>query len=259
MDNFYKGNAIYNLIESTHSFRFTNENLWIVVYGNREAEPKVLILLSGYSNNDYESNTLTTKESEMLIYTKQISNKSKVPFLYVRYNYDSKKLYSLKIMVSDKINTVTMEEFVKILVGYGIQKNNRGSYKPINSKASNIYHLWQVNCGLDIITSDIDLMRVNSNLDITDVFELKRSFISIDKWEPFSNDYNNFILLSKLFNPCKIRFYLLFNQYYKAPYFDDINKLKVFKLSFENKLFIENYGLYTLSNFLLSFADNDHN
>jgi len=251
MKKYYRGNAIYDLIESTYNFRYTSENLWILVYGNREADPKVILLLSGYSKDDYESKSLTTKESEMLIYTEQISHKSGVPFLYVRFNGDASKLTDVKIMVTGKFKTISTDEYRNILVGFGIQQNNRSCSKPINSQASNVYHLWQKDCGLDIITSDIDLMYVDSELDITDVYELKRSYIPMDDWAPYSNDFNNFILLSKLFEPCKINFYILFNQYQKFPYVDDINKLKIYKVTCDGKLNLENQGIKDLADFLL--------
>ena len=88
MSEYYRGNAIYDLIESTHNFRYTTENLWILVYGNRDCDPKVILLLSAYKNENYESKTLTPKESEIMIYTEQISHKSGVPFIYFRNDFE---------------------------------------------------------------------------------------------------------------------------------------------------------------------------
>lgn len=254
MTKYYKGNSIYELIESTHNFRYASDDLWILVYGNRECDPKVILLLSEYSENEFESETLKTKESEIMIYTEQISHRSGVPFLYVRFNKDASQLKEVKIMMSGKFRSISLEEYTNILVGYGIQKDNLVSKKPINSHASNVYHLWQINSGLDIITSDIDLMHINSNMDITDVYELKRSYIDINKWEPFPADFNNFILLSKLFNKSNINFYIMFNQYHKLPYVDDIKVVKLYKVKFEDKLVIESLGKLDISDFLLSFT-----
>ena len=253
MSEYYRGNAIYDLIESTHNFRYTTENLWILVYGNRDCDPKVILLLSAYKNENYESKTLTPKESEIMIYTEQISHKSGVPFIYVRFNNDSEKLNEVKIMMNGRFKSISLDEYVNVLIGFGIQKNSQSCKKPINSHASNLYHLWQVNCGLDITTSDIDLMRVNSELEITEVYELKRSFISIEKWEPYSADFNNFILLSKLFTRCGVSFYIMFNQYQKSPFKDDIEKVKLYKVIYEKELKIINLGILNISSFFLEF------
>ena len=254
MTKYYKGNAIYNLIESTHKFRYATENLWILVYGNRDCDPKVILLLSGYSVDEYESKTLNTKESEMLIYTEQISHKSKVPFIYVRFNKDSDVLSEVKIMVAGRFRSIDLDEYSNILVGHGIQKNDLACKKPINSRASNVYHKWQIQCGLDITTSDIDLMRVSSDLDITDIYELKRSYIPMEKWEPYREDYNNFILLRKLLSSCNINFYIIFNQYHKNPYVEDIHKVKLYKVEYTDKLNIKNLGVSDISDFLLEFS-----
>lgn len=252
MSKFYTGNAIYNLIESTQNFKYTSDNLWLLVYGDRKCEPKIIICLSGYSKEEYKNETLNEKELEMFYYANQISKKSKVPFLYVRFNKDDNSLKEVVIIETEKFKTISLEDYINILIKTGIQKHNQSSKKPINSKASNVYHLWQINSGLDIITSDIDLMYVNSGMEIKNVYELKRSYITMDKWKPYPADYNNFILLSKLFIPCDINFYIMFNQYYKDPYKDDIRLVKLFKVEYRNELIIEDLGESHITDFLLS-------
>ncbi len=135
MAQYYKSNAIYDLIESTRNFRYTTENLWILIYGNRDCDPKVILLLSGYCNDDYESKTLTTKESEMMIYTEQLSYKSGVPFLYVRFNQDAKILSDVKIMVGGRFKSISLAEYVNILVGFGIQKTDSDRKTPASLRS----------------------------------------------------------------------------------------------------------------------------
>lgn len=251
MQKFYTGNAIYQLLDSTKNYKYTAENLWILVYGNRDCEPKVILLLSGYENSIYESKSLKQEESEIMIYAEQISKRSGVPMLYVRFNKDLPKINEVQIMVNGRFKKISLDEYTEILTGFGILKNNIGCKKPINSKASNVYHLWQINCGLDITTSDIDLIKIDDNLDITDVYELKRSTIKMDEWEPFSNDYNNFILLSKLLSKCNINFYIMFNEYRKTPFYDDISMFKFYKVNYNKQLILENLGKKSLLDFFL--------
>lgn len=251
MQNFYSGNAIYRLLDSAQNFKYTTENSWILVYGSRECEPKVILLLSAYENELYESKTLRQEESEIMIYVEQLSKKSGVPMLYVRFNKDSTKTIDVQIMINGRFKKINMDEYTDILTSFGIVKNNTNCKKPINSKASNVYHLWQINCGLDITTSDIDLIKINDNMDIIDVYELKRSTIKMDEWEPYSNDFNNFILLSKLLSKCKINFYILFNEYHKNPFYDDISLFKLYEVSYTDKLNLKKLGKVTLLDFFL--------
>ena len=251
MQKFYTGNAIYSLLDSAKNYKYTAENLWILVYGNRDCDPKVILLLSGYENEMYEHKALKQEESEIMIYAEQISKKSGVPMLYVRFNKDLPQINEVQIMVNGRFKKISLEEYTNILTGYGILKNNQSCKKPINSKASNVYHLWQINCGLDITTSDIDLIKIDDNLEITEVYELKRSTIKMEEWEPFSNDFNNFILLSKLLSKCKINFFIMFNEYRKNPFYDDISKFKLYKVTYDEKLNLENIGNKTLIEFFL--------
>lgn len=85
MSEYYRGNAIYDLIESTHNFHYTTENFWILVYGNRDCDSKVILLLSAYKNENYESNANTKRVGNNDIYRTN-SHKSVVPFIYVRFN-----------------------------------------------------------------------------------------------------------------------------------------------------------------------------
>src|SRR5690554_4865851 len=131
MSKFYTGNAIYKLIESTQNFKYTSDNLWLLVYGDRKCEPKIIIVLSGYSKEEYKNESLNEKELEMFYYANQISKKSKVPFLYVRFNKDNNSLKEVVIIEMEKLKTISLEDYINILIKTGIQKHNQSSKKPI--------------------------------------------------------------------------------------------------------------------------------
>jgi hypothetical protein len=79
MSIYYNGNAIYDFISSAKRLVYSSPDLWMLIYGNNLIEPKVILLLSQYSNSNYFSDKLSSTESEMLNYVKQISYNSKIP------------------------------------------------------------------------------------------------------------------------------------------------------------------------------------
>lgn len=82
--------------------------------------------------------------------------------------------------------------------GYGLKMNEMPAQKSINDKSSSPYHDWQrVHMGNSVVVADIDLLRLENGVP-TEIIELKRSFIDIEKWEPYQKDYRNFCLISKL-------------------------------------------------------------
>ena len=252
--DFYKGNAIYDLIKSVNNFYHTDKNSWILLYGDSNFNPKVILFLSGYSNLDYESKTLSYSEGVTKTLCENLSQKSKIPFLYVRFNQDKGWLDELIIYKSNEFIKMNINDYVNLLVSFGLDKSSVGSTKQINSRASSIYHIWQFNCGLNIKTSDIDLLYIEDKL-IKYVFELKRSFISLDRWKPFLEDYNNFILLSKFLKKCDIKLFILFNNYVKQPYKDDISSVKIFRIEYDRDLIINELGLHTIHDFLINLEN----
>ncbi|HZJ89376.1 MAG TPA: hypothetical protein VFD05_01660 [Bacilli bacterium] len=252
MTKYYSGNSIINLISSVQKLKYPPENIWILVYGNRKCDPKVILLLSGYSRNDYNSMKLNRAEKGMLFYVKQLSERTGVPYIYVRFNRDETNISEVYTLKREKLIRIKLDKYIEKIESFGIERSYQASKKPINSKASNSYHLWQINSGLDIITTDIDLMRVNQDLQITEVYELKRSTLDIDKWKPYPADFNNFIMLSKLLNKAQIKFYILFNQYRKEPFVDDIKTIKLYEVMHDEKLEIKFIVKQNISDFLLN-------
>lgn len=229
--DFYRRNSFVDILENAKSYKILKEGQWLLVYGDRENKPKVLIYLSEYDNLNYENRSLKHDESEFLLYTEKLSKISNIPYLYVRFNKDFQILNEVMIMEHGRFLKLTIDEYKEIIIRYGIIKNNKISKKQINSKASSVYHVWQMNCGLDITTSDIDLFKVDKDSNILEILELKRSIIKMDDWEPFVADYNNFRLISNVIYQTNISFYIIFNDYYKKPvYYDDPSLLKIYKV-----------------------------
>lgn len=252
---YYIGNNIYSFIEKVNSFHFTREHFWPLIYGDRNIEPKVIIALSAYNSSDYHSTSLTPYEERMIFYIKQLSERTSVPWIYVRFDKDATVLQNV-ITYDGKGNLICIDlnEYCSFLQTFGLPCSNYYEHKATKEfntgGPSNVYQIWQMKNGNGIVSSDIDLWRTDENGIIKSVFELKRSFIELESWIPYEADYNNFILVKKLLAKASIVFYIVYNHRINNPYFDDIHKLKVFKVNwFNSTLSFEKPILFTLDDF----------
>lgn len=114
-----------------------------------------------------------------------------------------------------RLSLINIEFYKNILEYFGLNLVDKNSQtKDFNTGGpSNIYQIWQMKISDTIISSDIDLFKINVNNEITDVYELKRSKIDIQKWEPFKADYHNFRLINNLLTKANIKFYIVYNEY----------------------------------------------
>src|SRR5690606_23313522 len=130
--------------------------------------------------------------------------------------------------------------------------NNNTTAKYLNDKTSSAYHNWQRNSlGRGITVSDIDLYRVSENGTPKVIYELKRSYYSLERWNPFRDDYSNFKLISNLCNKAGLEFKIIYNVRHKSPFFDDPSKLKLFSVNFDKTPPIILDGISTFEDFIL--------
>ena len=94
------------------------------------------------------------------------------------------------------------------------------------------------------------MWRVSENNIPTEIFELKRSYIDIESWSPFKQDYNNFRLLSNLALLTNLKFKIIYYVRQKNPWVEDISKIKVFNVNFNRKVPINLWGIYQLNDFI---------
>jgi len=249
---YYVGNAFYDYVDSHFdNFAYAKENIWLLVYGNSRCEPKLIIVLSALTREAYQSNTFSSEEKEIIQYAKQISDQSKVPWVYVSFVKDEKELTKAKICcpaLKYEFKELTPDALADVYRGFGLFIVEKESGKTINKQYSNVYQKWQMKIGYGLTGSDIDIMKLKDG-KIESVYELKRSFIAIEKWKPYPADFHNFILLSKLFNLCGIKFYIVYNHRQEKPFFDDISKIKVYKIDAREKNFYSLLGIYSTDEF----------
>lgn len=257
--NFYRGNEIYNFISNVNRYRFPNDNFWFLVYGEKNGcQPKLLIALSGYEEKEFKNKTLKLNEMELIEYIKQISRRADVPWIYVRFNVADKNMNEVMFMAKNKrLSLINIEFYKNILEYFGLNLIDKDSQtKDFNTGGpSNIYQIWQMKISDTMISSDIDLFKIDADNEITDVYELKRSKIDIEKWEPFKADYHNFQLLNNLLIKANIKFHIVYNEYtvIDKNRKDNIKKVKLFNVEPSKDFKYEEPTIVSINDFFANY------
>lgn len=226
---YYTGNGIYEYLaqaENRKDFFWTSGHLWLLVYGDEEFVPKVLTVASG---NRLDANT-TAEERAAAHVACQITQGTNIPVNFVRFDPD-KHVETVRYCEPGMkcLPEISSEELKNKFARYGLKMNDIMAHKSINDRSSSPFHDWQrKNMGDSVVVTDIDLVRYRDN-DPVEIIELKRSCIELDSWEPYQQDYKNFILLSKLSHARDLKFFIVYNKRVKTPFFDDVSRLKIFE------------------------------
>lgn len=111
-------------------------------------------------------------------------------------------------------------------LGLVIEKNV--TTKKFNSASSSIYHNWQMTNRFVGGVTDIDLYRFDRQNNINELFEIKRSRISIDKWEPYSADKGGYEILYQVAKTCGIDFTILYYEFNPTKNIEKFHEIQVF-------------------------------
>ena len=232
---YYKGNGIYEelLKNNIQQYKFVTGNEWQLVYGNADCEPQLLVYLFGKNKNNYDTK-LNNKEIKRINFYTYLSSQTAIPYLIIKFRIDIVEVEEVLVSTDGHhFITKNMTELMSLFASHKLPISNSTTQKYLNDKTSSAYHKWQRNSlGRDLKVSDIDLYKVDTNNLPTTIYELKRSYYSLDKWIPFKEDYTNFKLLSKLCNKCNLNLQIIYNVRHKSPFFDDVSKLKLFSVNF---------------------------
>lgn len=227
--DYYTGNGVYDYLiecDEREKFYWTSGNIWMLVYGDEQYDPRVLTVVS----ENLLRIPLTQEESEAIRTAKYITENTDVPIAFVRFEAE-KSIENVLFWENDmkSMEHISSDELRRRFAQFGLKVNEASSHKSINDKSSSPYHDWQrENMGDAIVVADIDLVRREGNKPV-EVIELKRSYIELENWEPFRKDYKNFILISKLARKRGIEFYIVYNKRIKTPFYDDVSRLKIFE------------------------------
>lgn len=250
--SYYKSNALYDYIikNKIDKFEFASSNIWQLVYGDSNCKPKLLVLVSGIEQANL-NNPLSNEEKKAGHRVIQLSRLTNIPRVFIRFPIDQ-PIENINKYDSDSktFKTITMNELANLYLDFGVPIKESSTKKNLNTQCSSSYHDWQRDSlGETSVISDIDLLSCNKN-EITGIYELKRSHVKMDNWEPYPQDYANFKLLGNLLNGTNIRFKIVYNMRIKNPWSDNIETLKIFNVNIGQKRLISFDGIISLKNFI---------
>lgn len=227
--NYYTGNGVYDFLAACKertNFFWTSANLWLLVYGDENYDPRVLTVASG---NQLDI-PITEDEKRAVHVAMQLTENTDVPVNFIRFD-PNKPIEQVRYCAQgmEQIPIISSLELQNRFSRFGLKMNNMHAQKSINDRSSSPYHQWQrTHMGNSVTVSDIDLLRFENGI-LKEIIELKRSYINLDQWKPYQDDYPNFILISKLARKKELGFYIVYNHRTKMPFYDDVSKLKIFE------------------------------
>lgn len=248
--NYYKSNALYEYIKSKKlaQYKFVVGNAWQLVYGDSSCKPLLLIFATGVPQAQI-NNPPSNDDMEGMSLLSTIGKKANLNVKYIRFACDVPEIET--VCVSDntfKYTLLSLAELSNLFKSYGLPVTNTKTAKYLNDRSSSAYHNWQrTSLGAALTVSDIDLWLIDKNNNPEIVFELKRSYFNLERWKPFTDDYNNFKLISNLCNLSGIKFRLIYNQRIKTPFEDKIDKLKLYTIDFTKTPPITEDGIINLN------------
>lgn len=146
---------------------------------------------------------------------------------------------------------IPLPELAKKLQSFHWEMNRHPTKKAINSESSSACMNWQRrNLGNRMIAVEIDMFKI-SRQDVIERFsELKRSYFTLNQWRPFSVDYNNFRVVSKLAQMSDIQFDIVYNRKTKNPCFDDPSQVRVVHVHDDQDIVISDGRCMTIHDFM---------
>ncbi|MBL6444719.1 hypothetical protein JMN32_00255 [Fulvivirga sp. 29W222] len=234
MLHYYQGNALYDYIitNKVERYNFVTGNMWQLVYGDHCSTPKLLIVVSGVDEKDWGD--FSDREIKAFRQLNQLSNLHQLPCFLLQFKAFGDTFDEINLCKSShqlSFTKLTPRQLKDLFRDHGLAVNDKRATKYLNDKVSSAYHKWQRDTlGSDITVSDIDLW-IHKDNKLFAVCELKRSKVSLEKWEPYEDDFKNFRLIHNLSYP-NYKFFIIYNLRTPSPFKDDISLLKVFEVDF---------------------------
>lgn len=240
---YYQSNAIYERLRNAdnRSLSWTAANAWTLVYGDGNSNPAALALVAGRS---------WEPQNEIVSVVEYLGKASGIPAIKIYFDDTVSHIDFVKIKFDgSELIEISLDDLKSIFSEFGLAVTTGRATKAINDASSSAYHNWQrANLGR-ITVSDIDLFRFGGNGTPSEIIELKRSYIGLDRWKPFQADFPNFNLLMKLAKLSSIRMTIAYNIRHKNPFFDDASNISIFNFSEKGP---DHLGIFTFEEFVAS-------
>lgn len=254
MSKRYTGNAIYSAIEQSpkkENFLWVAGDAWLLAYADKNLDPRVLAYVK-MVNGDPTKYASTEKDVQLRRMLRALAEPVGIPDFEILID-QSKPLDTVVLSIREGPHSVVnLSKLADTFASSGLPRNPDDKVKPINKASSSAYHDWQREyLGGDITVSDIDLIRHRSGTAL-EVVELKRSYRSIDEWEPYPVDFPNFKVIWKLTRASELKFTIVYNRRQTKPaFFDDPSMVAIFPLDFSKSPPWARMGSFSFDHFLL--------
>lgn len=227
MPSYYRSNAVYDRLHQIddHPFVWTVGNAWTLIYGEGTA-PTVIVFVRGTSAT---TGDVAEEVQEAARFAEKIAERAQLPFRVVTFDDRVNEIerVTLSRTVEGAGDEVTLDHLRDEFGGLGLPVRTGAAAKAVNDATSSAYHDWQrANLGRIVVT-DLDLLRVEDG-EVTELIELKRSYIELNRWTPFTNDFANFDLAAAVASRIGARFTIAYNVRRKNPWHDDASTLSTF-------------------------------
>lgn len=241
--NYYQSNAVYQKLNGTedHPFMWVTGNAWTLIYGDRDSNPILVALVAGRS---------WAPQLEIKGLVKRISDVAGLPWVEISFDDTVGEIDYVDFAVGGaSLRRISLPDLKAALRGLGLPTSSGATWKALNDASSSAYHNWQrANLGA-ITVSDIDLFRRRTELVPAEFIELKRSYIALEKWTPYRQDFPNFQLIHSVSQSCGIPMTIAYNVRQKNPFRDDAENLSLF--SYSGAEAPACLGKFTFSDFVL--------
>lgn len=248
MPGYYSHNAVYEEIEKRHcsNFLWAVGNSWVLLYGDNGAVPKLVVFVEGSSIGELDDDR-KDRLCKTRMLAQELAKRAGLPFGTIEF--DDRTDQISKVFLNGA--SVEMDALRTWFSRFDLPvKAGGAALKAINDASSSACHKWQRSALGRITVSDLDLIRIDvENGAPTSLYELKRSFIPLDRWSPYAKDYPNFNLTSDFASMAKVNFSIVYNFRRKSPsFFDDASRLSIF--SYSRQAGPKRRGLISLDDFI---------
>ena len=218
--SYYKSNAIYDNLGHNPHYCWTSGNAWILVYGDQDSVPKLLVFVQGSS---------WVNDRKVMACVTALSRRTTLPVVHIEFDDAAEAIETVRLHHDDGTDeTLSLAQLKALFAARGVPVNANNFAKAINDRESSAYHNWQRASLGRITVSDIDLVRV-AERNMTTILELKRSFKSLNEWSPYPADFPNFRLINNLCVSARLHFMIAYNvRHTKPTFFDDPSQIKLF-------------------------------
>ena len=235
---YYQGNELYRyLLEHglSDQYFWVSGNMWTLLYSNSDGTPVTLCFASKVDREEELTQPPTPEEIRAFRQFCLLAKQAQLPLFSLRFVDDGlhacERFLFKEYQGGEPSQVIPSGQLLAWLREHGLQFQGDSTKKDINDASSSSFHIWQrEHMGNSVIATDIDLMRMESGR-VDTIYELKRSYLPLEKWKPFENDRANYRAGLFLAQRAGAEYRIVYNvRHTKPEFFDDVSRLKIFCL-----------------------------